>query len=95
MLTFDAHEYVKNMTETWIPEAQAEVHAQNLKKMVEGELATKRDIEALRLATKQDIAEVKHDIEMVEIRLKQDSTLRLGSMMFIGIGAVATLVKLL
>ena len=41
-----------------------------------------------RLATKQDLNEL-------ELRLKHDLTLRLGSMLVAGIAIVATLVKLL
>ncbi len=40
------------------------------------------------LATKQDLKEL-------ELRLKHDLTLRLGSMMVVAVGAVAALVKLL
>ena len=40
------------------------------------------------LATKQDLKEL-------ELRLKHDLTLRLGSMMVVAIGVVAALVKLL
>ena len=41
-----------------------------------------------KLATKQDLKEL-------ELRLKHDLTLRLGSMMVVAIGVVAVLVKLL
>ncbi len=41
-----------------------------------------------RLATKEDL-------KMLELRLKHDLTLRLGSLMVIGIGVVAMLGKLL
>ena len=41
-----------------------------------------------KLATKQDLKEL-------ELRLKHDLTLRLGSMMVVAIGVVAALVKLL
>lgn len=41
-----------------------------------------------QLATKRDLKEL-------ELRLKQDLTLRLGAMMVVAVGMVATLVKLL
>ena len=41
-----------------------------------------------KLATKQDL-------KALELRLKHDLTLRLGSMMVVAVGAVAALVKLL
>lgn len=55
----------------------------------------KRDIETLR-------AEVKRDIEMLRVELKRDMkelesrlTIKLGFMLALAVGAVATLVKLL
>ena len=55
----------------------------------------KRDIEALRLETEQNVEklrlETKKDIKELELRL----TIRLGSIIVVAIGVVATLVKLL
>jgi len=48
-----------------------------------------------RLATKEDIIALQRDLKELEIRLKHDLTLRLGTMMMAGIVIVATLVKLL
>lgn len=52
------------------------------------ELATKADLEALRIATRADL-------EKMELRLKHDLTLRLGAMMAASVAIVAALVKLL
>ena len=54
--------------------------------------STKNELNAKIEATKH---ELKRDIQELEIRLKHDLTLRLGGMLAVGIGAVATLVKLL
>jgi hypothetical protein len=55
----------------------------------------KRDIEALRAELKRDIetlrADMKHDMKELELRL----TIKLGAMLALAVGAVATLVKLL
>ena len=60
-----------------MPEAQAEILARSQAKLINEELATKRDLKEL------------------ELRLKHDLTVRLGSMMVIAVGVVAALVKLL
>lgn len=49
------------------------------------------DIVDERLATKQDIADLRRDMQDLEYRL----TIRLGAMIALAITAVATLVKLL
>ena len=55
----------------------------------------KRDIETLRAELKRDIetlrADMKHDMKELELRL----TIKLGAMLALAVGAVATLVKLL
>jgi len=55
----------------------------------------KRDIETLRVELKRDIetlrADMKHDMKELELRL----TIKLGAMLALAVGAVATLVKLL
>ncbi|MEO5327303.1 MAG: CCDC90 family protein [Magnetococcus sp. THC-1_WYH] len=66
----------------------------------------KRDIESVRADLKRDIesvrAELKRDIESVRADLKRDikeleqrMVIKLGSLMFVAVGAMAALVKLL
>ena len=62
----------------------------------------KLDIENVRAELKRDIATVKLDIENVRAELKRDMkelelrlTIKLGAMLALAVGAVATLVKLL
>ena len=71
--SFDAHAFVKRLTQAGMPEAQAEVLVDSQTKLIDEKLATKQDLKEL------------------ELRL----TIRLGSMVVIAIGVVATLVKLL
>lgn len=78
--TFDTLSYVKKLKAAGVPEEQAEVHAEIFNEIIEE-----------RLATKQDILDLKRDIKEMEMRL----TIRLGAMMTAGIIIVATLVKLL
>ena len=54
---FDTHKFVKRMTETGMSEATAEALADEQLRLIQGELATKRDLEEFRAATKHDIEE--------------------------------------
>jgi len=83
-LAFDTLAYAKKLKEAGVPEAQAEVQAQALAEIVEERLVTKRDLKELE-------TEIKRDIKEMEMRL----TIRLGGMLVISIGVVATLVKIL
>lgn len=76
-LGLDTYAFVKELTEAGMPEAQAEVLVRRQARLIDEQLATKRDLKEL------------------ELRLKHDLTLRLGTMMVVAVGMVATLVKLL
>ena len=82
--TFDTLAYAKKLKAAGFTEQQAEIQAEALSEIIE-----------YRLATKQDIEELKRDIKELELRLKHDLTLRLGGMIVAGIAVVAALVKLL
>ena len=98
-IMFDTHAFVKELTEAGMPETQAEVLARNQAALIDEKLATKEDIKRLELATKRDLEKLetcfKRDMRETELRLTYTLTLRVGSMMVIAIGVVATLVKLL
>lgn len=71
---FDTHKFVKRMTETGMSEATAEALADEQLRLIQGELATKRDLEEFRAATKRDLAELdkdlRHAIAQVEAGLR-------------------------
>jgi hypothetical protein len=48
-----------------------------------------------RLATKADVALLRSDLRAMELRLKDQLTIRVGGMFAVAIAIVATLVKLL
>ena len=54
-IAFDTHRFVKRLTESGFTEQQAETLADEHVALLNSNLATKADIEALRLATKADI----------------------------------------
>ena len=108
-LAFDTYAAVKKLKEAGFTEQQAEAQTALLMDVIAGELATKHDIETVkhdietvkldienvRAELKRDIealrADMKHDMKELELRL----TIKLGAMLALAVGAVATLVKLL
>lgn len=61
-ITFDTHEFIKTLTESGFEPRQAEAVSKAFKAASgEAELATKRDIEALRMDIALKIAELKAD----------------------------------
>ena len=83
-IAFDALAYAKKLKSVGFTEEQAEVQAETLASIIDE-----------RLATKQDILDMRRDMKETELRLKHDLTLRLGAMMAASIAIVAALVKLL
>ena len=105
-IAFDTLTYAKRLKSVGFTEQQAEVQAQTLAELINEDLATKQDIRELEMATKRDLKELematKHDLKELEVSLKRDIkememslTIRLGSIVTVGIAVVATLVKLL
>ena len=74
----------RKLKDAGFSDQQAEIQAQALAEIVDERLATKQDIIELR-------RDMQRDIQDLEYRL----TIRLGTMLAIAITAVATLVKLL
>ena len=48
-ITFDTHAFVKELTAAGMPEAQAEILARSQARLINEELATKRDLKELEL----------------------------------------------
>ena len=62
-IAFDTHRFVKRLTESGFTEKQAETLAEEHVALLNSNLATKTDIEALRQETKTDIARVEAAVE--------------------------------
>ncbi len=90
-IAFDTLAYAKRLKEVGVPEKQAEVQAEAMVELVEERLATKQDILDLKRATKHDLLDLKRDMKEIEMRI----TIRLGALMMAAVGTVAALVKLL
>ena len=78
-IAFDSHEFVKNLIQNGFTEKQAEVLAKEQVALLNDNLASKQDIEALRQGTKQDIEalrqETKQSIEVMRVEVKRDLAL--------------------
>ena len=81
--TFDSLGYAKRLRDRGIPQDQAEAHAEAVRDFIMSELVTKSD---LQLA----LAPVEAKIDNLALRL----TVRLGAMLVVAIGALATILKL-
>lgn len=95
--TIDTHAFVKQLKASGFTEEQAEAQISIFTQIIELGVATKTDIADLH----RDIADVRRDIEelrketkanMKEMELRM--TVRLGSIMVIGIGVIAAIIKL-
>jgi hypothetical protein len=70
---FDTHAFVKRLTAAGMPEAQAEVLADEQVRLIDDRLATKEDIAKLQAATTVDIAKLqaatKTDLREMELKI--------------------------
>ena len=101
-MAFDTLTYAKKLQEAGVPPQQAEAHAGALKELVEGNLATRPDIEELRAATKQDLKEVEarlvHEIELVRRDMelmRRVIIIWLGGLIIVATTTLGVLMKLL
>jgi hypothetical protein len=69
---FDTHAFVKRLTAAGMPEAQAEVLADEQVRLIDDRLATKEDIAKLQAATTMDIARLHEDIAKLQAATKED-----------------------
>jgi len=83
-LLFDTHAYVKRLRAAGFTEAQAEVQAEGLAKLIDNNLATKGDLERLDRDIAVKLKELEHRL-----------TIRLGAMLAVAVGVVAAPVWLL
>lgn len=83
--TFDTHKFIRTLTDSGVPEAQAEAFSS----------AFKESLGAADFATKRDIEDLRRDMNNSFIQLEQRLIIKQGAMTAFAIGIVAILVKLL
>lgn len=90
---FDTLRYANKLKAVGVPEKQAEVQAEVMVELIEDKLATKKDLEIIRSELKLDIEtsknELKQNMKVLELRM----TIKLGSIMVGGMGAMIFLMK--
>jgi hypothetical protein len=107
--TFDSLGYAKRLRDGGVPQEQAEAHAEAARDFIMADIATKADLVASLLATEQrlrtSIAEVQTELRTTKQELQTELrtsieaqslrlTVRLGAMLVVTIGALATILKL-
>jgi hypothetical protein len=92
--TFDSLGYSRRLRDRGVPQDQAEAHAEAARDFIMAELVTKPD---LQVALQAAIAPLERRMDKIEMKLDNLSlrlTLRLGAMIVVAIGALATLMRL-
>ena len=91
-VTFDTLKFVKTLKEAGVPEPQAEAFS----------TAVWESHEAADVATKGDIAELRHEIKELETGLRHEikelelrMTIKLGSIVVVALGAFTVIFKFL
>ena len=92
--TFDSLGYARRLRDRGVPQEQAEAHAEAARDFIMTELVTKSDLQValqaaiMPLERRMDSLDTK--IDNLALRL----TLRLGAMIVVAIGALATILRL-
>ena len=92
---FDTHGFVKRLTGAGMPEAQAEILAEEQSRLIQERLATKQDLEKLKADLKCDFKELEYRFKRDMQELEQKLIIKLGAIMVIGVTVLAALIKLL
>ena len=89
---FDTHQFIQTLQASGFEQKQAEAVSSAFRQAQEQvELITKHDLKELELTLKGEIQSMRTEIQAAEYRM----TIKLGAMMVVAVGAMATLVKVL
>jgi hypothetical protein len=108
-IAFDTLKFAKRLKEAGFTEQQAEALADAEAEFIEQNLATKRDIADIKRDIKELEVTLRTEIKQLEVKIEQirsdlvrdmkdleyRMTIKLGTLMVVAVGAIATLVKLL
>ena len=86
----NALKYVKILEGIGITREQAEAHVQIISEILEGDLATKQDLLNSENALKNSMERLEHKLLQMEYRM----TIKLGSIVTVGIAAMTAIIKL-
>ena len=106
--TFDSLGYAKRLRGSGVPQEQAEAHAEAARDFIMAELVTKNDLLATKQELQTELRSLAADVRtsiaelrsnVAELRSNMDTqtlrlTVRLGAMLAVAIGALATIMKL-
>ena len=88
--TFDSLGYARRLRDRGLPQEQAEAHAEAARDFIMAELVTKSDLQLALAPLERRMDNLEMKIDNLSLRL----TLRLGAMIVVAIGALATLLRL-
>jgi hypothetical protein len=98
---FDTLGYAKRLRDSGVPQPQAEAHAEAARDFVTAELVTKTDLQTnLQVLSAHFDAKLAHfDVKLANMDAKLDTlslrlTVRLGAMLVVAVGLLATVIKL-
>ena len=94
-IAFDTHRFVKRLTESGFTEKQAETLAEEHVALLNGNLATKADLAAVKADLQRDVEAVKADLQRDIEAVKADLLKWLFGAMIAQGGMIVALVKLL
>ena len=97
-IAFDTLKYSKRLKDAGVPDKQAEAEAEALAEVLEvnlKDLASRDDLKALEERLSIKITGSEERLSDKITMLEQRMTIKLGGLMVIAVGAVATLIKLL
>ncbi|WP_440862512.1 DUF1640 domain-containing protein [Symbiopectobacterium purcellii] len=93
-LVFDTHAFVKKLTTAGMPEAQAEILAQEQANLIENRLATKLDIVTLEKNIEMQLSKIRSDVDTKIETTKSDIIKWVAGLLIAQAALVATLLKL-
>ncbi|HYS49658.1 MAG TPA: hypothetical protein VEM36_12880 [Xanthobacteraceae bacterium] len=91
---FDSLGYAKRLRDRGIPQEQAEAHAEAARDFIMAELVTKPDLLAVKADLQSSLASLEARFDAKIENLSLQLTVRLGAMIVVAIGALATILKL-
>ena len=95
---FDTLGYAKRLRDSGVSQAQAEAHAEAARDFVMGQLVTQQDLQAAVALLDNKLALFDNKLALLDNKLDTLSlrlTVRLGAMLVIAIGLLATILKLM